>query len=72
HWLVWTAGYGGNARVSGDSGTGSRDTTSRVYGMATGATWRVSPDTSIGFALGGAGSNFGIAQGFGSGKADVF
>lgn len=71
-WSVWASGYGGNARVSGDSGAGSHDTTSRVYGAAAGATWRASADMQLGFALGGAGSSFGIADGYGSGKADAF
>ena len=71
-WGVWAAGYGGHARVAGDSATGSHDTTSRVYGVAAGADYRVSSGTRLGFALGGAGSSFSLAGGFGSGKADVF
>lgn len=71
-WSVWASGYGGSARVSGDAGAGSHDTTSRVYGVAAGATWRASAETQLGFALGGAGSNFSVADGFGSGKADAF
>jgi uncharacterized protein with beta-barrel porin domain len=71
-WSMWASGYGGSARVSGDSATGSHDTTSRVYGVSAGATWRASANTQLGFALGGAGSSFGIAEGFGSGKADSF
>ncbi len=71
-WSLWASGYGGNARVSGDSAAGSHDTTSRVYGVAIGATRRVSADTQLGFALGGAGSSFSLAEGFGSGKADSF
>ncbi|MBR0966687.1 autotransporter domain-containing protein [Bradyrhizobium diazoefficiens] len=71
-WMVWAAGYGGSARVSGDSITGSNDTTSRVYGAAAGATWRPAPDTALGFALGGDGSNFSVGQGLGTGQADGF
>jgi autotransporter-associated beta strand protein len=71
-WNVWAAGYGGSSSVDGDGSAGSNKTTSRVYGVAAGANYNVSPSTLIGFALGGAGSNFGIANGFGSGKADMF
>ncbi|WP_137044164.1 autotransporter outer membrane beta-barrel domain-containing protein [Pseudolabrys sp. FHR47] len=71
-WSVWASGYGGSARVSGYGGVGSHDTTSRVYGAAAGATWRASADMLLGFALGGAGSSFSVAGGFGSGKADAF
>jgi T5SS/PEP-CTERM-associated repeat protein len=69
-WGVWGAGYGGNATVKGDSGIGSSDTTSRVYGLAAGAEYRFTPDTVAGFALGGAGSNFSTDGG--SGRADIF
>lgn len=69
-WGVWGSGYGGNATVKGDGGTGSSETTSRVYGMAAGAEYRFTLDTVAGFALGGAGSNFSIDGG--SGRADIF
>jgi T5SS/PEP-CTERM-associated repeat protein len=71
-WNVWAAGYGGSASVNGDNATGSNRTTSRVYGAVAGATYRSMPDMQFGFALGGAGSSFGIDKGFGSGKADMF
>ncbi|MBS0249138.1 MAG: autotransporter domain-containing protein, partial [Proteobacteria bacterium] len=71
-WSVWATGYGANARVSGDNGTGSHETTSRVYGMAAGASYRLAAGSLAGFALGGAGSSFGVADGIGNGKADTF
>ena len=71
-WDVWAAAYGGTASVSGNSAVGTHDTTSQVYGVAAGADYRVSADTRLGFALGGAGSSFSLAAGFGSGSADVF
>lgn len=71
-WKAWGVAYGGNATVNGDNASGSSTTTSRVYGAAAGATYRVSSATQLGFALGGAGSSFAVAGGFGSGKADTF
>ena len=71
-WMVWAAGYGGSARVSGDAVTGSNDTTSRIYGAAAGATWRPASDIALGFALGGDGSNFSVGQSLGTGQADGF
>jgi uncharacterized protein with beta-barrel porin domain len=71
-WNVWTSVYGGNSRVNGDTGAGTSTTTSRIFGTAVGASYRFTPDTQAGFALGGAGSSFDIANGFGGGKADVF
>jgi uncharacterized protein with beta-barrel porin domain len=71
-WNVWASVYGGNSRVNGDAGAGTNTTTSRIFGTAVGATYRFTPDTQAGFALGGAGSSFDVANGFGGGKADVF
>jgi autotransporter-associated beta strand protein len=71
-WNVWASVYGGNSRVNGDSTAGSNTTTSRIFGTVAGASYRFTPDTLAGFALGGAGSSFDIANGFGGGRADVF
>src|SRR6185369_9693123 len=57
--------------VSGDATAGASTTTSRIYGAAVGATYRFTPDTQAGFAIGGAGSSFNLAGGFGGGKADI-
>ena len=71
-WGVWASGYGGTSSVSGDATVGSHDTTSSVYGTAVGAIYRPDPDTTLGFALGGAGFNFDVTQSLGSGSAQVF
>jgi T5SS/PEP-CTERM-associated repeat protein/autotransporter-associated beta strand protein len=71
-WSVWAAAYGGTNRVSGDDVAGTNITTSRAFGMAVGANYKVAPGALVGFAVGGADNRFTIANGFGSGKADVF
>jgi uncharacterized protein with beta-barrel porin domain len=71
-WSVWASGYGGSSKVSGDAAAVSRDATSRIFGAAAGADYRLSPDTFLGFALGGAGFNFSLSDGVGSGHADLF
>ena len=71
-WGVWASGYGGASNLSGNAAAGSSSTTSRIYGTVVGADYRVSPDTLVGFALGGAGFNFSVADALGSGRADVF
>ncbi|MFD2181862.1 autotransporter outer membrane beta-barrel domain-containing protein [Rhodoplanes azumiensis] len=71
-WGVWASGYGGTSTVNGSGTVGASATTSRVYGTVVGADRRVSPDTRIGVALGGAGFDFAVAEGLGSGRADVF
>ncbi len=50
---------------------GSSDTVSRAYGLVAGADYTLSPDTTLGFALGGGGSSFAVAQGGGSGRGDM-
>jgi autotransporter-associated beta strand protein len=70
-WNVWAAGYGGAATVSGDAVQGSSSTSSRIYGTAVGADYRVSRDTLLGFALGGAGTSFSTTS-LVSGRADLF
>lgn len=71
-WGVWASGYGGSSTINGSTSSGTSTTTSRVYGTVVGADYRATPDTLIGFALGGAGFNFSLADGLGSGRADLF
>jgi autotransporter-associated beta strand protein len=70
-WSMWAAGYGGSQTTDGNAALGSNNTTSRVFGMAAGADYRVSPFTLAGFALAGGGTNFSVANG-GSGRSDLF
>ncbi|MCG2643587.1 MULTISPECIES: autotransporter outer membrane beta-barrel domain-containing protein [Bradyrhizobium] len=71
-WSVWTAGYGGSAQVGGNAAVGSQDLTARVWGGAAGADYRISMDTLVGFALGGGGLNYSLANAMGTGSADLF
>ncbi|MBR1228712.1 autotransporter domain-containing protein [Bradyrhizobium sp. AUGA SZCCT0176] len=71
-WAVWASAYGGNSRVNGDTAAGTNSTTNRVFGAVAGASYHFTPDTQAGFSLGGAGSSFDIANGFGGGRADAF
>ncbi|WP_247774037.1 autotransporter domain-containing protein [Bradyrhizobium sp. 192] len=71
-WGVWASGYGGASTLNGNAATGSSTTTSRIYGTVVGADYRVSPDTLVGFALGGAGYNFALSNSLGGGRADLF
>jgi len=71
-WSVWAAGYGGSAQVGGNAAVGSQDLTARVWGGAAGADYRFSMDTLVGFALGGGGLNYSLANAMGTGSADLF
>jgi len=71
-WSVWAAGYGGAQTTDGNATLGSHDATSRVFGTVVGADYRLAPDTLAGFALAGGGTSFGIADGLGGGRSDLF
>jgi uncharacterized protein with beta-barrel porin domain len=71
-WSMWGAGYGGELKADGNAAVGARDASTRAFGFAAGADYRVSPDTLAGFALSGGGTSFSLAQGAGSGRSDVF
>ncbi|WP_141382001.1 autotransporter outer membrane beta-barrel domain-containing protein, partial [Nitrobacter winogradskyi] len=71
-WRVFGAAYGGSTHISGNSVVGSHDVNSQVYGGTGGATYALSPSTNVGFALNGGGTAFGLANGLGSGRSDLF
>jgi outer membrane autotransporter protein len=72
-WSVWGAAYGGYNSTSGDPlVVGSHDLIARAGGFAAGMDYRVAPETVVGFALAGAGTNWTLAQGLGGGKSDAF
>lgn len=71
-WNSWAVGYGGTQTTDGNAVQGSATTTSRIYGGAAGADYRLSPDTVLGFALGGGGTNYSLANGLGRGSSDLF
>ena len=71
-WSVWGAAFGGSQSTDGNTAVGSNATTSRIFGAAAGADYRISPLTLAGFALGGGGTSFSIANGLGSGQSDLF
>lgn len=70
-WSIWATGFGGTQTSDGNTSVGSNNTTSHIYGVAVGADYRFSPNTVVGFAMVGAGTNFNVAQG-GSGRSDLF
>ncbi len=71
-WTAWGSAYGGSNTASGDPAVGSNNITARTFGFAGGMDYHYSPDTIFGFALGGGGTNWGLAQGLGDGRSDAF
>jgi len=70
-WNVWASGFGGSQSTDGNVALGSNNTTSSIAGTAVGADYLLSPNTLVGFALGGGGTNFSVANG-GTGRSDLF
>jgi len=71
HWSVWAASFGGSQSTDGSRTLGSNNTTSRIFGVAAGADYLLSPRTIVGFALAGGGTGFSVANG-GAGRSDLF
>ncbi|CCE00590.1 autotransporter domain-containing protein [Bradyrhizobium sp. STM 3809] len=69
-WAVWGSAFGGGGHIGGDAAAGSQDVSSRIYGLAAGADYRLAPDTTLGFALSGGQTSFSVAQGGGYGSSD--
>jgi uncharacterized protein YhjY with autotransporter beta-barrel domain len=68
HWSIWASGYGAyNKTTSTDAAA-----TAQVAGVASGLEYRVSRDTLLGVALGGASSSFGLSGNLGGGSSDIF
>lgn len=71
-WRIFGAAYGGNSQIGGNAALGSHDATSRIYGAMGGASYALSPATELGFAFGGGGTSFGLSDGLGSGRSEMF
>ena len=71
-WSVWGAGYGGTQSTDGNGIVGSNDIRANIAGGVAGLDYRISPDTLIGFGTGGATANWGLANGLGTGRSDMF
>jgi uncharacterized protein with beta-barrel porin domain len=71
-WRMWGAGYGGSSDSRGDSAVGSHARSARGLGFAAGADFSLTPDTRVGFAVGGGGTRFTLDDGLGGGRSDMF
>ena len=71
-WSVWGAGYGGGNSTNGDPAVvGSNNIAASTYGYAAGMDYHVSPNTIVGFALSGGGTNWNLANALGTGRSDT-
>jgi uncharacterized protein YhjY with autotransporter beta-barrel domain len=71
-WGIWGGAYGGRNQTNGNADLGTHDRTASAYGFAAGVDYRILPNTIVGFALGGGGTNFGLSDGLGGGRSDMF
>jgi autotransporter-associated beta strand protein len=72
-WSAWGTGFGGYNQTNGDPAVaGTNNVTARTFGFAAGMDYHFSPDTVAGFALAGAGTNWGLANALGGGRSDAF
>ncbi len=72
-WTAWGGAYGGSNKTSGDPAVlGSHDLAARTAGFAGGLDYRLSPNSVVGLALAGGGTNWSLANGLGGGKSDAF
>ncbi|HZP20708.1 MAG TPA: autotransporter domain-containing protein, partial [Bauldia sp.] len=68
---MWGAVYGNLSLASGSATVGTHDLSASAFGVAIGIDRRVMPDFRIGIAVGGGGTSFDLADGFGSGRSAV-
>jgi autotransporter-associated beta strand protein len=72
-WTVWGGAYGGVNRTTGDIAIiGSHDLSASTVGFAGGFDYHYTPDTVLGFAFAGGGTNWSLSQGLGGGRSDAF
>ena len=71
-WSAWGSSFGGYNKTNGDPSAGTNTVTASVFGFAGGMDYHVTPNTTLGFALAGAGSNWSLAQNLGGGRSDSF
>ncbi len=70
-WTAWGSAYGGANNANGDPATGSNNVRASTFGFAGGMDYHVTPYTVVGFALAGAGTNWGLANAMGGGRSDA-
>jgi outer membrane autotransporter protein len=71
-WGIWAAAYGGQNNAAGNWLVGSNNRSARVFGSAIGLDYRVTPFTTVGLALGGGATNYGLSNGLGGGHSEMF
>jgi uncharacterized protein with beta-barrel porin domain len=72
-WTLWGGAYGGTNHTTGQPLVdGTNTLNAKTGGFAVGADYRLSPDTTLGFAVAGGATDWNIAQALGHGRSDAF
>ncbi len=73
-WSSWGGGFGDTSNTKGDPVVaGTHDISATVYGFAAGMDYRATPNSVLGFALAGGGSNWSVTQeNLGTGRDNSF
>jgi YVTN family beta-propeller protein len=71
-WTAWGSTFGGLSTTNGNATGGSSNVTTSTYGFGGGMDYHATPSTVYGFGLSGAGTNWSLAQGLGTGHGDAF
>jgi autotransporter-associated beta strand protein len=69
-WSVWGSAYGGALSLGANDATGAHDVSATAYGFASGADYRLTRDTVLGFAVAGAGTGWSTT-GLGGGQSSA-
>jgi uncharacterized protein with beta-barrel porin domain len=71
-WDMWAAAFGSESNTDGSSSAGSHDRSSSVLGIAGGFDFDITPDTRVGIAFGGGGTDFDLSDALGGGSSKMF
>jgi autotransporter-associated beta strand protein len=71
-WTAWGSGFVGSNQTNGDPIVGSNNVNTTTYGYVVGLDYHYSPDTVLGVALGGGGTNWDMSQSLGTGWSNAF
>jgi uncharacterized protein with beta-barrel porin domain len=69
-WTAWGSTFGGSSTTYGNTAMGSNNVTANIFGFAAGMDYHTSPDTIVGFALSGGGTNWTLANALGGGTSE--
>ena len=70
-WHAWGTAYGGSNTAQGDAAVGSNTLNAATFGLAAGMDYRVSSDSTVGFALAGGGTSWSLVHALGTGYSEA-